>query len=105
MSAGAVPIVFNRGAACDIINHGRNGFIANSLVDYAKTTIYLLEEANDKEILMLRRESTQVMYSYSVEKFLSALKTIVFRGLTSRHLRKYIKMYYPGNASSITLLL
>ena len=101
MSAGAIPIVFNHGAACDIVSHGRNGFLANNLVDYAKTTLYLLDDAKDKEISMLRRGSTQVMYNYSKEKFLSALKTIIFRGLTSRHLRKYIKTYYPGNHITI----
>lgn len=97
MSAGAVAIVYNRGTACDIIDHGRNGFVANSLVDYAKSTVYLLNDASDQEIMMLRRESTQVMYSYNKEKFFSAFKTVIFRGLTSKHLRKYIKMYYPGN--------
>jgi len=96
MSAGAIPIVFNHGAACDIVNHGRNGFLANNLVDYAVISLFLLDDASDKEVNMLRRESTQVMYNYNKEKFLSALKTIIFRGLTSRHLRKYIKTYYPG---------
>ena len=97
MSAGAVAIVFNRGAACDIVDHGRNGFVANSLVDYAKSTVYLLNDASDQEVMMLRRESTQVIYRYTKDKFLSALKTVIFRGLTSKNLRKYIKLYYPGN--------
>lgn len=46
MGAGAVPVVINAGGQREIVNDGQNGFVWDSLEEFKKKTIKLIEDKN-----------------------------------------------------------
>jgi glycosyltransferase involved in cell wall biosynthesis len=75
MSAGAVPMVFAAGGQREIINHGTNGYLWETLDDLVAQTEKLIE---DKELKDKLRDQAEVdAQQYSVEAFEKRVKQIV----------------------------
>jgi glycosyltransferase involved in cell wall biosynthesis len=77
MSAGAVPIVINSGGQCEIVDHGRDGFLWNDLTQLSQYTTRL---AAEPELMMRMSEAALSSSSrFSRSAFLQGVDGVIAR--------------------------
>jgi glycosyltransferase involved in cell wall biosynthesis len=73
MAMGIVPVVSNYEAACEIIDHGTNGFIVKSgKIDEYLEYLSLLIEDSDKRKSLSKNARNKIMPEFTLDKMISA---------------------------------
>ena len=82
MSAGVIPVAFNKGAISEIIDDGINGFIINeeSVEALAKTIDQVLENMSDEAIMTMRRNARKKADSFNMDIYTEQLDMFLIRG-------------------------
>jgi len=79
MAAGCVPVVINKGGQPEIVEHGVNGFLWNTLAELREYTLVL---ANDEKLLARMSEAARCRANHFsrknfVDQFLALIETLV----------------------------
>jgi glycosyltransferase involved in cell wall biosynthesis len=94
MSVGCIPIVTNRGGPLDIVQHGKDGFLANSLDHYAELTLDAMKMARSK-LRSISEAAIEKSKKFDEEIFNSKFKTIVTRAKLAAPFKEHVKKSLP----------
>lgn len=67
MGASCIPVVIKKGGQKEIINHGLNGFLCNSVSDLSEFTKLLID--NPKKRLKIKKQAQKDATTFSLENF------------------------------------
>lgn len=101
MGMGCIPIVLNVGGTIDIVEHGKNGFLANTAQDYVTHTIALASMSTDS---LQEMKAAAVMKSkkFHVSGFISKLQMIAHRAILSYPLRR-VSYFFAAKMARVSL--
>jgi glycosyltransferase involved in cell wall biosynthesis len=77
MAAGCVPVVVNRGAQPEIVQHGKNGFVWNTLDELAEYTLRLTRDEQLRE--SLAEEARRRAQDFSRDRLAQRLQELLAR--------------------------
>ena len=82
MAAGCVPVVINKGGQCEIVEHGVNGFLWNTLDELASYTLQLIEDETLRARMSMaaRARSRTFDRDHFVARFEDLMKPLLTQG-------------------------
>jgi glycosyltransferase involved in cell wall biosynthesis len=87
MSMGCIPIVLNVGGTVDIVEHGKNGFLAKTAADYVTHTLSLASMSVEN-LQIMKSAAVKKSKKFHVSGFISKLQLIAHRAVLSYPLRR-----------------
>ena len=87
MSMGCIPIVLKAGGTVDIVEHGKNGFLANTATDYITHTLSLASMSANK-VREMKAAAVNQSTKFHVSRFINKLQIITHRALLAYPLRR-----------------
>jgi glycosyltransferase involved in cell wall biosynthesis len=94
MSVGCIPIVSNRGGPLDIVQHGKDGFLANSLDHYAELTLEVMKSPRSR-VRAISEAAVEKSKKFDEAVFNSKFKTIVTRSRLATPFKDHVKKSLP----------
>lgn len=75
MSAGCIPVVINKGGLREIVDHGKNGYLWDSIDDLSKFSLQIIED--DKLSNRLRGAAIQKASDFNKNEFANNIENLV----------------------------
>lgn len=78
MAAGLPSVVFDRGAMCELVADGKNGFLIKpDVIKAAETIKYIVSEMGNEEYLAMSENASIYSRKFSIENCVSQIKSIL----------------------------